>query len=168
MGGFQALLGTLSEAGKTSDKKKKDEPANVKAAESISEGVFHPLIKSEKEPAGMAMHSAIGEGSGLIYGIAAELAPVSAVDAGLPFGAAVWLLTDEIAIPALGLSKPVTAFPLSTHANALSSHLVYGLCQASFAQFNTISVEFINSFDECFECGEIFERADISKEIFAP
>jgi hypothetical protein len=30
-------------------------------------------------------------------------------------------------LPALGLSKPTTEYPLSTHAYALASHLVYGL-----------------------------------------
>ncbi len=63
----------------------------------------------------------------LIYGVAAEIAPISTVGAGLPFGAAVWLVADDIVVPALGLSKPITEFSLSTHAYALSSHLVYGL-----------------------------------------
>ena len=130
MGGFQALLSSLAEEEKKSKEKKKkeDEPANVKAAEAISENVFgHHLTKSEKEPAGEAMHWAMGAGSGLIYGIASEVAPASTVGFGVPFGAAVWLIADDIVVPALGLSKPVTEYPLSTHAYALSSHLVYGI-----------------------------------------
>ncbi len=127
MGGFQAFLNALAEEEKKS-KKKKEEPANVKAAEEISKTVFnHRLKKSEKEPAGEAIHYAMGAMSGLIYGGAAEIVPISTVGAGLPFGAAVWLVADDIVVPALGLSKPVTEFPLSTHAYALSSHLVYGL-----------------------------------------
>ncbi len=127
MGGFQSLLSALAEEEKKS-KKKKEEPATVKAAEEISEAVLdHKLTKSEKELAGEAMHYAMGATSGLIYGVAAEIAPISTVGAGLPFGAAVWLVADDIVVPALGLSKPVTEFPLSTHAYALSSHLVYGL-----------------------------------------
>ena len=55
MGGFQAFLSSLAEEEKKS-KKKKEEPANVKAAEEISEGLFdHKLKKSEKEPAGEAV-----------------------------------------------------------------------------------------------------------------
>ena len=129
MSEFQSLVTKLSEAKeKEKSKKKKEEPATVKAAREISEGVFdHKLTKSEKEPAGEAMHYAMGATSGLIYGVAAEIAPISTVGAGLPFGAAVWLVADDIVVPALGLSKPVTEFPLSTHAYALSSHLVYGL-----------------------------------------
>ena len=127
MTGFQTLLSSLSEEEKK-PKRKKEEPANVKAAEEISEGLFdHKLKKSEKEPAGEAMHYAMGATSGLIYGIASEIAPVTTVGLGLPFGAAVWLVADDVVVPALGLAKPATEYPLSTHAYALSSHLVYGL-----------------------------------------
>jgi len=124
---FQTLLSSLSEEEKK-PKKKEEEPANVKAAEEISEGVFdHKLKKSEKEPAGEAMHYAMGATSGLIYGIASEIAPMTTVGLGFPFGAAVWLVADDVVVPALGLAKPATEYPLSTHAYALSSHLVYGL-----------------------------------------
>lgn len=125
---FQSLLSQLSEEEKKSKKKKEDEPANVKTAEAISENVFdHKLKKSEKEPAGEAVHYAMGATSGLIYGIASEIAPATTVGLGLPFGAAVWLAADDVIVPALGLAKPATEYPLSTHAYALSSHLVYGL-----------------------------------------
>jgi hypothetical protein len=46
---------------------------------------------------------------------------------GLPFGTAVWLAADEGVVPALGLSQESDKYPLSTHAYALASHLVYGL-----------------------------------------
>ncbi len=128
MSQFQVLLSALSEEEKKPKKKKEDEPANIKTAEAISENVFdHKLIKSEKEPAGEAVHYAMGATSGLIYGIASEIAPITTVGLGLPFGAAVWLVADDVVVPALGLAKPATEYPLSTHAYALSSHLVYGL-----------------------------------------
>ena len=127
MSEFQSLLSKFAEEEKKS-KKKKDEPANVKTAEAISENVFdHQLKKSEKEPAGEAVHYAMGATSGLIYGIISEIAPMTTVGLGLPFGAAVWLVADDVVVPALGLAKPATQYPLSTHAYALSSHLVYGL-----------------------------------------
>ena len=128
MSQFQVLLSALSEEEKKPKKKKENEPANVKTAEAISENVFeHKLKKSEKEPAGEAVHYAMGATSGLIYGIASEIAPLTTVGLGIPFGAAVWLVADDVVVPALGLAKPATEYPLSTHAYALSSHLVYGL-----------------------------------------
>lgn len=128
MGGFQAFVNSLAEEKKSTKNKKKEEPANVKAAEAISENVFdHHLTKSEKTSAGEAMHWAMGSTSGLIYGLASELAPISTVGYGLPFGTMVWLIADDIIVPALGFAKPPTEIPPAEHAYALSSHLVYGL-----------------------------------------
>jgi putative membrane protein len=102
--------------------------ATVKAASAISEGVFdHELTKSEKRWAGPAVHYAFGTSVGGLYGAVAELAPEVTAGAGLPFGAAFWLVADEGAVPLLGLSKGPTEYPLSTHAYALASHFVYGL-----------------------------------------
>ena len=64
---------------------------------------------------------------GGVYGIAAEVAPEVCATLGLPFGAVFWLAADELTVPLLGLAKPPTEYPLSTHAYSLASHLVYGL-----------------------------------------
>jgi len=108
-------------------KGRKAEPATVKAAQSISKNVFgKKLPKSRKKLAGEIVHYAVGTASAAIYGAAAEASPVTTIGDGLAFGTAVWLLADEISVPALGLSKGPTKFPLSTHVYALVSHLVYG------------------------------------------
>ncbi|MEP0545594.1 MAG: DUF1440 domain-containing protein [Rhodothermales bacterium] len=112
-----------SDEGETSS-----EPATVKAASAISEGVFdHELTDEQKERAGPAVHYAFGGGTGAAYGAAAEWLPEMTAAAGLPFGTAFWLVADEAAVPALGLSKAPTAYPLSVHAESLAAHLVYGL-----------------------------------------
>jgi putative membrane protein len=124
MSEFQTAVSAFNENRSSSG----DMPANEKAAVEISENVFeHEMTKPAREQAGEAVHYAMGGVSGMIYGAASELAPISTVGAGLPFGTAVWLIADDVLVPALGLSKPVTEFPLSTHAYALGSHLVYGL-----------------------------------------
>lgn len=102
--------------------------ATVKAARAISEGVFgHELKESEKKPAGAAVHYAFGSATGGLYGAAAEFVPEVTMGLGLPFGAAFWAVADEGMVPLLGLSKGPTEYPVSTHAYALASHLVYGL-----------------------------------------
>jgi uncharacterized membrane protein YagU involved in acid resistance len=53
--------------------------------------------------------------------------PTATVAEGLPFGAAVWLIADEGIVPAAGLSRDSSDYPLSIHAYAFASHLVYGL-----------------------------------------
>lgn len=109
------------------DDAEKDD-ATVKAAEAITESVAgHKLTKSEKKVAGPLMHYAMGATTGAVYGVAAEFQPLVASAAGLPFGAAVWLVADEVAVPALGLSGPPTDSPPSVHMKALASHVVYGV-----------------------------------------
>lgn len=100
----------------------------VRTASAISEGLFdHKLTASEKKIAGTAVHYSLGTGVGGLYGAVAEVAPEITNGAGLPFGAAFWLVVDEGAVPLMGLSKGPTQYPLSTHAYALTSHFVYGL-----------------------------------------
>lgn len=101
--------------------------ATVKTANAISESILgHELQENEKKAAGAAVHYAFGTVSGGVYGALAEVAPQVTTAAGVPFGAAFWLLADEITVPLLGLSKGPNQYPLSTHAYALASHLVYG------------------------------------------
>jgi len=118
-----------STPGQSPDQSKEDQDdATVKAAKAISESVFrHRLKESEKKPAGAAVHYAFGTATGGLYGAAAEIAPEVTTGLGLPFGVAFWLVADEGVVPLLGLSKGPTEYPVSTHAYALASHLVYGL-----------------------------------------
>lgn len=102
--------------------------ATVETAKVISRNVFgHELQEDEKKPAGAVVHYAFGTATGGLYGALAEVSPQVTMGAGLPFGAAFWLIADEISVPLLGLSKGPTEYPISTHAYALASHLVYGM-----------------------------------------
>jgi putative membrane protein len=103
--------------------------AAVRTAVVVSDRLFGlELAEREKrEIAGAVVHYAFGVATGGLYGAIAELKPATTTGAGLPFGAAVWLIADEIIVPALGLSKSPTKYPLSTHAYSIASHLVYGL-----------------------------------------
>ena len=109
----------------------KDEPEDD-AAERLANVISvrltdQELTKSEKDVAGTALHYAMGATSGALYGAVAEALPQVTAGAGLPFGAAVWVIADEGIVPAVGLSKSPTEYPLSIHAYAFSSHLVFGL-----------------------------------------
>jgi uncharacterized membrane protein YagU involved in acid resistance len=106
----------------------REEPATVKTASAISEEVFgHSLTDREREIAGPIVHYAVGTTAGAVYGLAAEYEPDVTIFAGIPFGAAFCMVVDEGALPLLGLAKGPTAYPISTHAYALASHLVFGL-----------------------------------------
>ncbi len=109
------------------DSKEQDD-TTVRTASAISEGIFdHKLTDNEKRISGPTVHYSLGAGVGGLYGAVAEVVPEVTKGAGLPFGAAFWLVVDETAVPLLGLSKDPTKYPLSTHVYALTSHFVYGL-----------------------------------------
>lgn len=104
------------------------EPATVKAAEAVSERVFgHELSDDEKQGAGTLMHYAMGAASGMFYGALVERVPVATAATGAVFGAVIWAVADEGAVPALGLAKGPAAYPVSSHFKALASHVAYGV-----------------------------------------
>lgn len=129
---FQFLWSKASEAIERAQETEKPrgrkaDPSTVKVAQTISKSVFgKKLPKSQKKLAGEVVHYAMGATSGAIYGAAVEAIPFVTAGDGLAFGAAVWVLADEVSVPALQLSKPATKIPAATHVYALASHLVYG------------------------------------------
>lgn len=105
-----------------------DDDATMKLASAVSKTIMSRTLGArEKDSGGTAIHYAFGAMAGGIYGALAEGVPAVAENAGLPFGAALWLAADMTAIPALGLAKPPREYPLWKHEYALASHLVYGL-----------------------------------------
>lgn len=127
MNQFQALLSRASQSGEQ-QQQSSDEPATVKAAREVSRSVlYRDLEDSEKETAGEIAHYAMGVVSGAVYGATAAAFPTASAGLGVVFGTALWLIADETMVPALGLSKAPMEYPVSSHASALASHLVYGV-----------------------------------------
>ena len=126
---FQAAWSAASEAIQPSKRRggRKPDPATVKAANAISEKVTGRKVPPDyKSLAGEAVHYGMGASSAAIYGVLAEVVPIVTAGDGVGFGTGVWLLADEVAVPAAGLSKSPKEIPLTTHVYALASHLVYG------------------------------------------
>lgn len=85
------------------------------------------LTRDEKQKAAPIVHYAFASAVGSAYGATAEYAPAVKKLAGVPFGAALFVGADEVALPVLHLSRGPREYPLSTHLYGLSSHIVYGL-----------------------------------------
>ena len=102
------------------------EPTTVRTAERAARAVGRSIPAEWKDAAGELVHYATGAAFGALYAIAARRVGLPALLSGALFGATVWLLNDELAVPALGLSRRPWDYPASTHAKALASHLVYG------------------------------------------
>jgi hypothetical protein len=72
------------------------------AAAALAQGFsLHAPTDCEKQRVGQVLHYTFGTATGALYGSLAEALPVLTTAAGVPFGAVVWLLADEIAVPAL-------------------------------------------------------------------
>jgi uncharacterized membrane protein YagU involved in acid resistance len=114
----------------SSKAQKNDEDINPteKVAEAVAENILDTkLTKEERRTGGSAVHYAFGTLTGAAYGTAAELFPKTSIGVGAPFGAAFWLAADEVAVPLMGLSKPPTEYPASTHVSSFASHIVFGV-----------------------------------------
>jgi hypothetical protein len=104
-----------------------DEPGSMQAASAVAEmATGRPLSERGKRIGGPIAHYAFGAVAGGLYGAIAEANRSATAGFGLPFGTAVWITADEIGMPLLGFASSPTDYPLSRHAAALGTHLVYG------------------------------------------
>jgi putative membrane protein len=98
-----------------------------KAADALAESVTGDEVPREYKPAaGSLVRYAFGGAVGAMYGAAAASMPDITSWAGLPFGATVWLIADEMGVQLAGLSEAPSEYPGSKHVSAFATHLVYG------------------------------------------
>ena len=103
------------------------------------QGAESPPVKTAKKAIGAEQvrgHEAAAEEGihwtfsalvGGAYGAMAEVAPAVSRFYGAPFGAVLFSLTHETALPLLGVASPSTQNSTKLQANELTTHLIYGL-----------------------------------------
>lgn len=125
--GWSAASERLSSDGKSRHQSgSSSEDPTGKTAHVISKKLLgRPLTQEQRKKAGPVVHYAFGTLLGGLYGATSEVVPKVKMAAGLPYGAAVFVGVDEIALPALKLAEGPTAYPVSRHLYGLSSHLVW-------------------------------------------
>jgi len=101
-------------------------PATSRTAEAAAHLVGRSLDARQKKVGSEIVHYATGAAWGAMFGVLSRRVPAPFVATGAAYGLLVWLLNDELLVPALGLSRKPADYPASTHAKALASHLVYG------------------------------------------
>jgi putative membrane protein len=117
----------LPQRGDSSPRQPKED-STVRAATAISQYLFqHELTEQQKKVAAAAVHYAFGAGMGAIYGTLVESEQLMRAGWGLAFGGLVWLGAHAIAVPALGLSEPITKSEPGSEAAEFGAHLVYGV-----------------------------------------
>ncbi|HEV2136204.1 MAG TPA: DUF1440 domain-containing protein [Terracidiphilus sp.] len=104
------------------------ENATMKAAGKIASISGRQLSHEQKKKAGPVVHYSFGTLQGALYGAMTELTRTAGgFLPGVIFGAALFALADEVAVPALGLSGKPSETPASTHVYAAAAHCVYGM-----------------------------------------
>jgi hypothetical protein len=104
------------------------EDATMKAARKIARIGGRELSHEQKKKAGPVVHYSFGTLQGALYGAMTELTHTpGGFLPGLIFGAALFALADEVAVPALGFSGKPSEYPASTHLHAAAAHCVYGV-----------------------------------------
>lgn len=104
------------------------EDATMKTADAIVsavEGGRH-LTHEQRETGGPIVHYAYSAIVGGLYGGLAEYLPVVRSGFGTTYATALFVGGDLIAVPALGFSKPLSAYPASSFVAPFTAHLVYG------------------------------------------
>ena len=84
------------------------------------------LASEEKKKAGQAVHYAFGTLMGAVYGVATELVPEVTTGGGTAYGTLLFLIADEVAVPAFQLSPPPREGPPRDHLQHWAAHVVYG------------------------------------------
>ena len=109
-----------------------DEDATMRAANLVAEKTLHrELSRDEKKKAAPYFHYGFGTLMGVLYGIITEEFPSAKAGFGTAFATGLFLVADEGAVTALKLGGSPKEVPLSSHIEALASHLVYGLSTES-------------------------------------
>ena len=107
--------------------------APKKAVEWAEEQAGHPdaLTQDQEQKAAMVAHLAYSAGFGALYGLARRKADgVPTPLAGALFGLAVWGVSFEGLMPALGMMKATTDMPIQKWPPDIMGHVIYGAATA--------------------------------------
>lgn len=131
MNQFQELLSKVASSRRSRSTRREEfsesEDASMNAASRIASSAhFRPLSREEKSKAGPVVHYAFGTAMGAAYGLAIEYFPGARAGFGTIFGTLLFAFADEVAVPLAGFSAKPSKSPVSSHVQALASHLVYG------------------------------------------
>lgn len=102
-----------------------EDPAHVIAGR-VADAVGVPLTGSKRDEAGMAVHYSLGILPGALYGALSTQVEAIGAGRGLVYGAALFVMQDELANTALHIAGPPSGYPWQAHARGLVAHLVYG------------------------------------------
>lgn len=87
------------------------------------------------------IHYGLGAGWGLLYVVLRRNCSMGILTSGMLTGTALSLIIDEALNPALEITPPADAYPMSSHIRGLLAHLVYGLAVAGATEALHLAVK---------------------------
>lgn len=103
------------------------DPAHAVAAKAAhAAGLRLGPAPAHQHPAGLFVHYAVPMGLALLYHRLRQRLPIIGKGGGVMYGAAVFVLLDEIVNPVLGLAARPSRYPIQRHAREFATHLIYG------------------------------------------
>ena len=105
--------------------------AYERAVERIARRFGRRLTRREKEAWGWRFHKAFGLAGGLLYAVLRRRFPVVARGSGLVFGAAFFLIVDEVLMPVTALTPGPRAFDWKVHGRGAVAHVAWGVAAES-------------------------------------
>lgn len=100
-----------------------EEPGELLAEEIVG----HELSPEMRELAAEGIQWTLGVAAGAVYGVLAEYYPAATAKEGASFGVALEALTQEKALPALGLLRPREDQTFRERASEMTSFVVFGI-----------------------------------------
>jgi uncharacterized membrane protein YagU involved in acid resistance len=111
----------------SSKKGENTDPATLVMARKISRQLFHREIPDDKIRLAEGLtHYGFGTLMGGVYGALSEQYPKVRAGFGSAFATGLFVVADEISVPAAGLSGKPQAVPFSSHLLGFTSHMAYG------------------------------------------
>lgn len=106
----------------------KNDPESKMVVAVVSKRLLkQPLRDQETERLATVVHYLFGATMGGIYGVMAEVAPMTGVGLGIPFGVTLWLGAEGAAASMRGLAQAVDSRSPAAHARDLLTHTAFGL-----------------------------------------
>jgi uncharacterized membrane protein YagU involved in acid resistance len=104
------------------------EDATMKVADKVVETVTggRHLTHEQREVGGPIVHYSMGAVMGGLYGGLAEYSSAARSGFGTTFGGLLFASADLFGVPAMGFGMWPNQYPVSSLANPLAEHLVYG------------------------------------------
>lgn len=100
--------------------------ATFRIADIVGRRLFdRRLNEREKCKGAVIVHYAVGATTGAGYAILAKRFHQVRKFSGVMFGVAVWLLADELLMPATGSTRKLRDYSWLAQANALGEHIIY-------------------------------------------